>query len=376
MPHVVWLFEFPTLNGGEHSLLASLEAVRAAGFRVTAWAPPRGPLAQALAAAGIEVSAFETRDANGGRPAQLELRARMGRMLDDQRPDLLHANSLAMGRLAGPAAAALGICSIAHLRDIVGLSAAAIADLNCNFRLLAVSEAVRSFHAAQGLAADRMQVLYNGVDLSRFHPLTAPAGLRRSLSLPAEALVIGSIGQLIVRKGWDVLIAAANRLADELPQAQYVIVGERYSEKAEAQAYVADLELSGRRAGLAGRVHWLGRRDDVEHLLAEFDLLVHPARQEPLGRVLLEAAAAGRAIVCTAVGGTPEIFPGPDTAARLVPPDDVDSLATSLRDLATDPQLRLRLGQAARHRAEHAFDIRRAANQLAQHYRDVICHFV
>lgn len=371
MPHVAWLFEYPTLNGGEFSLLASLAAIRASGFRVTAVAPRQGPLAKTLAVYGVEVAAFDTYGAASRQESQAKRRENLSRLLRDLRPDLLHANSLAMGRLSGPVVTDLGLSSLAHLRDILGLSAAAVRDLNCHSRLLAVSQAVRNFHVAQGLAAEKTRVLYNGIDLERFQP-RASGQLRLELRLPPHALLIGSIGQLIVRKGCDVLAAAAANLAAELPQAHYVIVGERYSEKPEARQYLADLEAAWQQAGLADRVHWLGRREDVELLLADFDVLVHAARQEPLGRVLLEAAAAGRAIVCTDVGGTREIFPGSQPAARIVPPGDAASLADAIRELAGDAELRVRLGRAARHRAEEAFDIRQAAAKLVEQYREVI----
>ena len=67
---------------------------------------------------------------------------------------------------------------------------------------------------------------------------------------------------------------------------------------------------------------------------------MHPARQEPLGRVLLEAAAAGVAVVATDVGGTPEIFPPDSESARLVPPDDAAALAAAMLELLDDEALR------------------------------------
>ena len=86
-------------------------------------APPQGPLADALAAAGIELLPFACRTTEGDRLPQSRLREEMSAILRRRRPALLHANSLAMGRLSGPVAAHLGLPSLSHLRDIVGLSA-------------------------------------------------------------------------------------------------------------------------------------------------------------------------------------------------------------------------------------------------------------
>lgn len=362
-----WLLEYPTLNGGERSLLAALPAVREAGFDVTAIAPPLGALAEELAAQGVEVLPLEFRDGVVRRPMQI-LRDELRSLLTQRRPHLLHANSLSMGRLSGPVAAELGLPSIAHLRDIVRLSAAAVADLSLHHRSLAVSQATREFHVAQGLPGDRVQVLHNGVDLAAFAPRPATGWLHRELRLPPEALLVGTIGQLVIRKGHDVLAAAAARIVERYPAAHFVLVGERNSEKDEAVRHEAAVRAAFAAPPLAGRAHFLGRRDDVSRILPELALLVHPARQEPLGRVLLEAAACGLAIVATDVGGTREIFPPADDAALLIPPDDAAALAETVVDALQSPQRRVALGQAARRRAA-SFDLGIAAAGLVDHYR-------
>ena len=107
-------------------------------------------------------------------------------------------------------------------------------------------------------------------------------------------------------------------------------------------------------------------------LLGELSLLVHAARQEPLGRVLLEAAAAGVPIIATDVGGTQEIFPPEQIAARLVPPGDSDSLAAAMLEMLGDPALQSRLSTAVRCCAEEQFDIRVAVAGLIHHYRAIL----
>ena len=352
-------------------MLLTLDEVRRAEFEVTVIGPPDGPLAQELARRDVEVLAFVCRDSAGERLAQDRLRKELARLLGRQRPDLLHANSLSMGRLSGPVAADLGLPSIAHLRDIIRLSAQAVADLNRHTRLLAVSEATRRFHVACGLAAEKTRGLHNGVHLNRFQPRPKSGYLHRELGLPPEADLVGTIGQICLRKGQDVLVQAAVILAEKLPHVHYLIVGERWSDKPESRQFEADLRAAAS-GSLAGRLHLLGYRDDVERILNELCLLVHPARQEPLGRVLLEAAASGVPVVATGVGGTGEIFSPQSEAARLVPPDDPQAMATAMLELAANEPLRGSLAAAARRRAEEAFDAHRAAAGLVEHYRQVI----
>jgi glycosyltransferase involved in cell wall biosynthesis len=99
--------------------------------------------------------------------------------------------------------------------------------------------------------------------------------------------------------------------------------------------------------------------------------VAHTARQEPLGRVLLESAASAKAVVATDVGGTREIFPPTIEAAHLVPPDNADTLAAAIVDLLGDRPRRTRLGNAARRRAEEVFPVSRAIARLIEHYRAV-----
>lgn len=372
MTDLLVLCEYATLNGGERSLLSVLEGIRAAGFSIAVAAPAAGDFAVELRRHGVEVVAFATHDDRGNRLSQSELRRELRELLQRRRPALVHANSLAMSRLVGPVVARLEMPGIGHLRDIVRLSAAAVQDLNGHRRLLAVSAATRDWHVAQGLDAAKTHVLHNGVDLTEFQPRRSTGFLHRELDLPDDAQLVVSIGQLGPRKGQDVLLAAAEQVVGRFPSSHFVIIGERTSQKEEARQFESRLLHSAAAEKLAGRVHFLGRRTDVDRILNEATLLVHAARQEPLGRVLLEAAACGLPIIATNVGGTREIFPTATAAARLIPPDDPAALTAAMGELLAVTSLRNQLAQAARRRAVEAFDARTSAAALVEHYRAVL----
>jgi glycosyltransferase involved in cell wall biosynthesis len=366
--HVAIVCEYPTVLGGERSMLAVMPRLRAAGVRFHAIAPC-GKLADAWTASGIEVIPWAAgRDSTSAKSpdaAVAQLRAILGGL----RPQVLHANSLAMGRLAGPLASELGIASIAHLRDIVRQSQAAIEQLNQNTRLIAVSNAVRRHHVAAGLVAEKVHVLHNGVDLAEFRPRPATGWLHRELNLAPHMQLVGTIGQISLRKGWDVLLDAAAKVIAQTGNVAFVLIGACYSDKPETREVERQVRAAKER--FPGRVLWLGERDDVAEILPELSILAHAARQEPLGRVLLEAAATGIAVVATDVGGTSEIFPPEANAARLIVPNDPDALATALLDLLADQSQRIALGSAARVRAVQAFDAAQSAQQLLRHYREV-----
>jgi glycosyltransferase involved in cell wall biosynthesis len=372
MRRVLILCEYPTLLGGELSMLATLPAVRAAGFEARVAAPSGGELADALRRADVPHVPWRVRDENGERLPLERLRSVIKALVRNVRPHLLHANSLSTARIVGPVAAQCGVRCIGHLRDIVTLSRQAAVDVNANDRLLAVSDATRRFHMAQGIASDKCFVLHNGVDLESFQPREPIGYLHADLHLPEGAQLIATIGQLGLRKGTDVAIRAASLIAPNLPNVQWIIVGERTSNKSESRDFERQLQATAQAPPLSGRVHFLGSRNDVPRLLNECTLVVHAARQEPLGRVLLEAAASGVAVVATEVGGTREIFRTELDGAILVPPDDEHEMADAMLSLLQNEARRQSLSLAGRRRAEEAFDIRDAAQRLVAQYGEVL----
>ncbi len=149
-----------------------------------------------------------------------------------------------------------------------------------------------------------------------------------------------------------------------------MLVGARYSEKNEAFRFESELRQRCASGTLAGRVHFLGVRADVARILNELTLLAHPARQEPLGRVLLEAAASGVPIVATGVGGTREIFP--PGAAHIVPAEEPAALAASIVELLEHPAQAAQQTAIAREFVRQQFNAHLSAIALASHYRAVL----
>jgi glycosyltransferase involved in cell wall biosynthesis len=361
------VFEYPTLNGGERSWLAMLPALRAAGWEVSAIAPAVGPLAAALAEAHVPLVGWGRDPVQPTWPLD-QKRLELTRHLERLRPSVVHGNSLSVSRCLGPVAQSMQVTSMGHIRDIVGLSRQAVSDVNCNSLLIAVSAAVRQWHIDRGVLEGRVTVLHNGVDLRQFQP--APSG---SLSLnqrdglmhlPANLWWAGCVGQLGMRKGFDVLLEGIARVARKHEQVGLLVIGERNSDKEESYAYERALRERAELPDLRGRVQFLGVRQDVPELMPQLRCLVHTARQEPLGRVILEALACGVPVVATDVGGTREIFASEAEGGVLVPPDDPAAVAAALGALIADPRRCRQLGLAGRRNAESRFNAARVGEQF------------
>jgi glycosyltransferase involved in cell wall biosynthesis len=156
---------------------------------------------------------------------------------------------------------------------------------------------------------------------------------------------LGFVSNIDRRKGVAELAQAWRSAAERIPDAHLLIAGK-------------GLEEARFREMLAGapRVHWLGYRSDVPRVLKALDVLVLPSRVEGAPNVVLEAMAAGTAVLATAVSGTPELVRN-GLEARLVPPRDPDALAAAMVEMATDAALRARLAAAARERVLREFTI-------------------
>lgn len=353
---VLIVCEHPSLNGGERSLLAVIPALIEIGFAIEIAAPGDGDLADAARLVGARVHPWHS---------EKDIAA----VLRDRTPALVHVNGLAAARQAAETVAGRGFPAIAHLRDIVRVGSDGMRRLQRYDRLLAVSAATRDFHVGQGAPADRTFVVPNGVDVEVFRPGPATGWLHARLGLDANVPLAGLIGQLVQRKGQDVAIEAARMLLARNRRLHLVFAGERHSRKDEAIEYEARLRTSFDHGPLAGKGAFLGRVDCVEKLLPELTLLVHAARQEPLGRVLLEAGAAGTPIVATDVGGTREIFPPEARACELVPAGDPVALADAIERQLNDPLERTNRAARARQIIATRFSVPVAAACLADHYR-------
>lgn len=366
MKRIAILFEYPSLNGGENSMLAVLQHLRdTSQFELLALAPPTGRLADRLAELAIRHLPVSMFDDDGNRRDRNAVEQHIRTVLEETQADLIHGNSLSMGRLLGRMSGSLSVPTTTHLRDIMGLSGAAIRDLNRNLHLIAVSEATRAFHIDQGLDATRASVIHNGIDVSQFeHCDSARREVRAELCIPEDAVVMLTAGQIGLRKGLNTLAAAAAELSHSIFGLHWLLAGERFSTKAESIEFEQSVDGIFRSAEPQLIYHRLGWRSDMERVMSAADILVHTARQEPLGRVILEAAAAGLAIVATDVGGTSEIVRHGESAL-LVPPDEPQMLAEAVRRVVESPELRGQLSAAAQKRIKTVFTVEACARQLA-----------
>jgi glycosyltransferase involved in cell wall biosynthesis len=226
-------------------------------------------------------------------------------------------------------------------------------------RVVVLSEAWRPL-VAEFVAAERIAVLPNAIDVDAFTPPPAPP--RPGLARPVRLLFLGL---LAARKGLDDLWPALQALGD-LDWQLDVVGGEEFpGERRRAERAVAE-------HGIAARVRFHGPRDgDAKRaLLHAADIFVLPSRSESFGIANLEAMAAGLAVVSTRTGAIPEYLQH-GVHGLLVTPGDRAALTAALRHLIVSPESRLRLGQAALQRARD-YDWTRVEAQVSRLYAEVL----
>jgi glycosyltransferase involved in cell wall biosynthesis len=221
----------------------------------------------------------------------------------------------------------------------------------------AVSEKVADTVVAMGVPRERITVIPNGVDTARFAAGTPD---RESLGASNGETVIGSVGCLAARKDYGTLLDALAMLASKGRPFHAALIGDGPERAA--------LEARADRLGLKGRLTFLGERPDVERLLPGMDVFVLSSREEGIPNALLEAMAAGRASVATAVGGTPEVLEDGVTG-WLVPPANPAALAAALEQTLAQPDEARRRGAAARRATEERMSIDAMVRRHEEFYR-------
>jgi L-malate glycosyltransferase len=371
------------ISGGEISLLSLLAALPPACEPVVACPP--GPLAEKVRQLGIEVRSIRGTDGSLRlhpihTPAAL---AQMGqaalqvrRLAAASDVDLIHANSIRAGLVvvaAGAAAGAGAPADVVHVRDCLPPGPASTLALRAIGRADALIANSSYTLSSLGSSSARAHVIHNAVDLARFERNDLDrAGARAHLGLNGGPL-LAVVAQITPWKGQDDAIRIAGLLRRSHPGVRLLLVGSAKFDSAATRydntGYLDSLhELARREAH--GAVVLMGERDDVPELLPAVDLLLVPSWEEPFGRTIVEAMAAGVPVAATQVGGPPEILA--DGGGVLLPPKQPRLWAEAIERCLQQPGWLEETGRRGREVAQERFTATRHANQVLGVYESVL----
>lgn len=322
-------------RGTETHLVCLVRALARAGHEVLTVARPDGYIARELAVSGLPIEPGIFRNAADVRGARGVLRA-----VRQVKADWLVGSFgheywplLALGKLSGTPVALFRHLN-SRLKPMSRVLLPRWAD-----RFIAVSESMRSTLTEQGVAPERVSLLYNPLEVERFRRDAAlRAESRRALGLSEDAVVIGFVGALSPPKGAFRLAAAFNQAMPARPSLRALWVGEEASHSKLREAIAP---------GLQERHMLRGWTKDLRPLYAAMDVLAVPSEcMEAFGRVSIEAQAFGVPVLASRIGGLPETLLEGETGV-LLPPGDEGAWRDALIAAADMPTERRRaMGEA------------------------------
>jgi glycosyltransferase involved in cell wall biosynthesis len=384
---VLYVEQKSSMAGSSFSLLSIVKGVRDCGIVPLVVCGSDGPLVRELRRESIHVEIIDISVLFSINPRRIATNLvsliKLWRYAMRMHVDLIHSNSFGAHIFAGIVARLLGKKTVWHIREfteniedtpqkkrwrklivsVLLFFATFLAD-----RIICVSGAVRD-HYANDKISRKMTVVHNGIDVSEFKNNDCTSYLVKELGLCGEDKVVSIFSRLSPWKGHRWFLRGAARVKEQMERVKFLIVGAQlHYEKRE---YEEQLRNLARDLKLDGDVIFTGFRKDVPNLMALSDVIVSTSDKEPFGRVMMEAGAMARPVVASNSGGHPEIVVD-DVTGYLIPPGDIEILASRILFLLRDEERAKELGRNARERIEAQFTLEGMAKELFKVYTELL----
>jgi len=300
---------------------------------------------------------------------------RLRRIFRQNRYDIVHTHTSKAGYLGRIAAAQAGVPYIAHTPhghvfhsyfDIpttwffIALERHAAGKTN---RIIGLTRREIEDHLQRGIGArEQYAEIFSGVDMAPYQNLANKrADQRAELGVSEDDVLVGGVGRLETVKGFTYFVDAARQLAQAHSRCQFVIVGDGSLRR----------HLEESTGNIRDRFRFLGWRNDVPAVMAALDVLVAPSLNEGMGRVVVEAGAAGTPVVASRVGGIPDLIDH-DKTGILVEPRDAAAVAQAVSALIADPEKRRALGAQAREKMFPAYSLQNMVQRIEALYEEMV----
>jgi glycosyltransferase involved in cell wall biosynthesis len=353
-----------SIGGGERYVIDLSNALVSRGHEVHVALRPKSPLVNHLNVPAENIKTVPLRNALDALSAR-----ELARYVEQHQIDVVHAHMARDYSIAAYGARRRREARFIVTRHVMfPLSRLHRRTLSGAARVIAVSAAVARELRAQRIVRDeQIALVRNGVDVDRFARARLNfdrAQFLNGKNLPAESLLIGSIGELRALKRHDDFIRSAAIVAAQFDNTHFVIAGIDTSKSGEVRKHLKDLvgEL-----GLDQRVHFLGWLDDADKLLCALDVFVSASETESFGLVIAEAMAAGTAVVATATDGAKEVVSDQKTGL-LVEIGNVVQLSEAIVTLLKDERLRKSMGASGMETARSEFSLTRMVDEIERIY--------
>ncbi len=343
-------------RGGQHQGLLLMQGLRERGH-----APELIALRDSLLASRAEEIGVAVHVADPGR-RRLTAALQIRKLLRKRRVDLLHANEPHALTAAWLARAHRAVPVLVSWRIALPISQGFIsmARYRAAARVIAVSNFVQQSVILSGLPADRVPVIYDGVQIPPQLSAIQRDSARHQLAIPGNAVCIGNVAAFVPEKGHSLLLNAFAKLRAQLPECILLLRGDG-PELPMLQALAHQLLI-------AGAVKFLSPSTEIESMFAAMDIFAFPSHQEPLGSALLAAMAHALPVVAIAGGGVPEVVEN-EKNGLLVEALDFQNFASAVARLIAN---REEAASPRRRRAEKTITRNFSANRMAD---ETLCQY-
>lgn len=361
------LYVYPYLNfdtGSPKAMAQIIDVLDRRLFDPVYGAAGEGPLTRALVERGVEIVPWPLGTASLRRPvASMSAIRRQAQMLKRQRIDLVHANCFPWNTDVLLAAAIIGIPVIVHVHNRMDIAFRNLTRIAARKVLFCSGAVMRECGHVNRVGA-KAAVLHNMIDAERWRR----PPIRNELGLRDTDIAVGTVAQIVHRKGIDILLDAARILLRERNDLVFLIAGPCATGEEE---FARRMLATAQEPAMRGRVRFLGSRADIAEFMASLDLFVLPTRGEPFGIVLLEAMAAGVPVIASNVGGIPEIVTSPEIG-RLVEPVTGEAFAAAASEVLSLPDRGKRMAGRAWEELVKRFDVRTGRERVQELYLEAL----
>jgi glycosyltransferase involved in cell wall biosynthesis len=351
------------VGGISNYILTLSRALKSRGVEVVV-ASSGGDLKVELDRCGISHRELDIKTKFEFGPKALKSAFRLARILKDDGIDVMHAHTRVSQVAALAASKMSGVPVVTTCHGYFKKRLRGVID-TWGTKVIAISDAVKT-HLIKDLHVkeDRVELIYSGIDPSRFPDDTGAGGLKKAraeLGLK-DAPVVGTIGRLSSVKGQRFFVEAMKDILANRPDAQAVLLGSGEEERS--------LRKLAASSGVAGSVRFYESCADTGRFLSVMDVFVFPSLKEGLGIALLEALAAGRACVASRTGGIGDIIKD-GYNGMLVGVGDPKAISDAVLKLLADSNLRAEMGRRGRELVRERFTLERMASDVAGLYEKV-----
>jgi glycosyltransferase involved in cell wall biosynthesis len=349
----------PDWRGGQNQVLLTLRGLRERGHRAELLALDGGALAQRAIAAGFQVHAIPRASVRFAGARILR------RLLRSEHFEIVHAHDPHGLTLAWLARAHRSSTLIAQRRVANPLSRGALglARYHAARRIFAVSQFVAVSVIQSGIAREKVEVVYEGVELPPSSPPAERGALRAKWGIAANEILLGCVGYLLPEKGQEVLVRAMLAIRREFPQCKLILAGDGPCR--------ATLEAQAKELGVSGSIIFAGFVENIAEIYRAVDIFLFPSLAEPLGTSMLAAMSYGLPVIGVASGGVPEMVTH-DKNGLLIPSPDAKEFAAATLRLLRSPDELGRLGAAARATIAEHFTADRMVEATLERYRQIL----